>query len=291
MDNLSRGREGNLKHCLDRIQFVRGDVTNQVTVLDALADIEVCFHLTAKVGGVELLNQPEMSMNTLIDYNILDGCRRRNVHSLVYTSTACTYPVSLQESRDQAALSEDDALRYGAQPDSLYGWSKLFGEMMCKAYHDTYGMRIAVVRPFNPYGPRDYFNPDSSHVIPALIRKAVMREAPFVVWGDGHQSRAFQYITDLAEAFLLAANVITDATPVNLGTSDDVAIQDLAQMILNLTDYSTKIVFDKSAPQGVKVRRADPRRAYELLGWTPKVTLEDGLKKTITWYIASSAAR
>jgi nucleoside-diphosphate-sugar epimerase len=117
-----------------------------------------------------------------------------------------------------------------------------------------------------------------------------MKEDPFVVWGDGRQSRAFQYITDLTEAFLLAANVVTDATSVNLGTSDDVTIQDLAEMILNLTGYSTKIVFDKSAPQGVKVRRADPRRANELLGWRPKITLEEGLKKTISWFVESSVA-
>ena len=289
VDDLSRGKRENIAHFFDQIEFQKGDLAEKSFAIEALRDIDICFHLAAVVGGVEFMNShpAEISKNLSIDRNVIDGCRLMDTERLLYTSTACTYPTSLQEEVDVPALKEEDAFRHGVKPDSFYGWTKIVGEVTCQAYHDAYGMKISIVRPFNPYGPRDYFDPDSSHVIPALIRRALRRERPFVVWGDGEQSRAFQYVTDVVRAFPLTIEKLPNAEPVNLGTYDDIRIRDLAEMILRIMKYNTPIVFDKRKPQGVRSRKADVSKARNLLGWVPEVTLEDGLRRTVDWYLKS----
>jgi GDP-L-fucose synthase len=162
------------------------------------------------------------------------------------------------------------------------------GEVACQGYHKAYGMKISIVRPFNPYGPRDYFDPDGSHVIPALIRKAVRRELPFVVWGDGNQERSFQYVTDVVRAFPLAVERLPNGEPINLGGSDAVRIGDLARCILRLTGFEAPIAFDRSKPQGVRSRKADATQVTQKLGWRPVVSLQDGLRRTIEWYKATA---
>jgi len=286
VDDLSRGRKDNMAHCFDQIEFIAGDLAETSVAMEALKDIDVCFHLAAVVGGVDFVNNypAEISKNVSIDKNVFDACRRMDTERLLYTSTACTYPTSLQEKVDMPALKEEDAFRYGVKPDSFYGWTKIMGEVACRAYHDAYGMKISVVRPFNPYGPRDYFDPGSSHVIPALIRRALRRERPFIVWGDGEQSRAFQYVTDVVRAFPLAVERLSNAEPINLGTPDAVRIRDLAELILRLVGYETSIQFDTGRPQGVRCRRANMMKVMVQLGWSPEVSLEEGIKKTVEWY-------
>jgi nucleoside-diphosphate-sugar epimerase len=220
VDDLSRGKLENIAHCKDRIEFVKGDLMNPETALSALTDVEMCFHLAAVVGGVEFMmsNPAEILKNVSIDYNVINACHKMSIDRLLYTSSACTYPVDLQTAENLPPLKEEDVLSNGAKPDSDYGWTKLFGEIQCQAYHRSYGMKIAVVRPFNPYGPRESFDPKDSHVIPALIRRAVHRENPFVVWGDGTQARAFEYVEDLVEGFILAIEKEVNADAINVGS-------------------------------------------------------------------------
>ena len=175
----------------------------------------------------------------------------------------------------------------GAKPDSDYGWTKLLGEIQCQAYHRSYGMKIDIVRPFNPYGPRESFDPKDSHVIPSLIRKAIRRENPFVVWGDGTQARAFEYIEDLVEGIMLAMEKKVDSGPINIGSSNPISIHDIAKLVLQITDYNASIVWDTSKPQGVKSRKADMSEAWNHLRWKPKTPIEEGLKKTLKWYLES----
>lgn len=286
VDDLSRGKISNLEHCLDRIDFVKGDLADARTASEAVKDCDICFHLAAVVGDVQYMNShpAETFRSLLINYNVLDASRKACVERFLYTSSACTYPVNLQSDEMLAPLREDDMLKFGAMPDSDYGWTKLIGEVQCQAYHQTYGMKIAIVRPFNPYGPRENFDPQDSHVIPALIRKAVLREKPFIIWGDGYQRRAFTYITDLIEGIILAGEKMSEADPLNLGESNDVSIRDLTQLILKLTGYDTSVVWDETKPQGVRVRRSEMSKAFRMLGWQPKVSLEEGLSKTIDWF-------
>ena len=287
VDDLSRGKPRNLEHCFDKVEFVKGDLADPETAAKAVKGCSVCFHLAAVVGGVQWMNThpAEIFKSLLINYQVIDACRKMDVDKLLYTSSACTYPVDLQANADLPPLKEDDVLKCGAMPDGDYGWAKLLGEIQCKAYHETYGMKVAIVRPFNPYGPRESFNPEDSHVIPALIRKAVNREKPFFVWGDGEQRRAFTFVTDLVEGIILASEKLSDATPLNLGEFNDTSIRELAELILKLTGYDTPIVWDESKPKGVKVRKSDMTKAFKILGWAPKVPLEEGIKKTIDWFI------
>jgi nucleoside-diphosphate-sugar epimerase len=287
VDNLSRGNISNIAHCKDKIEFIKEDLTNIKTTETAVRDVEICFHLAAVVGSVEFMasHPAEIFKSVSINNNVIDACRKMNIDRLLYTSSACAYPVDLQTAEDQPPLKEDDVLAHGAKPDSDYGWAKLLGEIQCQAYHRSYGMKIAIVRPFNPYGPRESFDPKDSHVIPSLIRKAVRRENPFVVWGDGKQARAFEYVEDLVGGIILAIEKKVDADPVNLGSSNPVTICEIAELVLQLTGYNTTIAWDTSKPQGVKSRKADMSKALKVLGWKPKTSLKEGLTQTLKWYL------
>jgi len=287
VDDLSRGELGNLEHCFDRIEFVKGDLSNSKTAEKVVKGCRVCYHLAAVVGGVRWMNTHPSNIfrSLLINYNIIEACRKREIDKLVFTSSACTYSVDLQSNDDLPALSEENVLNCGAKPDGDYGWTKLIGEIQCKAYYKTYGLKTAIVRPFNPYGPRESFAIEDSHVIPALIRRAVNHENPLVVWGDGEQRRAFTYVTDLVDGIILAGDAISDASAINLGAWKDISIRELVELILKLTGCDNKIVWDTSKPKGVNVRKSDMTKALQVLKWEPRVNLEEGLRRTIDWYI------
>jgi nucleoside-diphosphate-sugar epimerase len=286
VDDLSRGTEQNLADSKSKIEFIHGDLRKEEIARTALKDIDDCFHLAAVVGSVQFMNNnpSEIFRAVTINNNILEGCRQEGIERLLFTSSACTYPINRQTAHEQPPLREDEALKYGASPDGDYGWTKLLGEIQSQAYHRSYGMKIAIVRPFNPYGPRESFDPKDSHVIPSLIRKAVHKENPFIVWGDGTHARAFEYVRDLVEGLILAIQCKTDADPMNLGSSTPVTVKEIAELILQLTGHDVEITWDTTKPQGVKSRKADMTKATNLLGWTPKVSLRDGLKRTINWY-------
>ena len=283
VDNLIRGKLSNIVHCRDKIEFVEEDLAKRPVAYEATRNIDVCFHLAATVGGVQFMasHPAEIFKSVCIDHNVIDACWKTGVERLLYTSSACVYPVSLQEHVSQRPLKEEDA--YSVEPDTDYGWVKMLGEIQCRAYHRAYGMEIAIVRPFNPYGERESFDPNDSHVIPALIRKAVNRENPFVVWGDGTQTRSFEYVGDVVEGMILAVEKAVNADPINLGSSD-ISIRELAELILKLTGHEIPIQWDTSKHVGVKSRKADVSKAKKLLGWNAKTPLEKGLKKTIKWY-------
>lgn len=289
VDDMSRGSISNIARCRDRIEFIKGDLADARTAEVAVRDMKICFHLAAVVGGVEFMTShpTEIFKNISINCNVIDACRKMNVDRLLYTSSACAYPVDLQTAEDQPPLKENDVLAHGAEPDSDYGWTKLLGEIQCQAYHRSYGMKIAIVRPFNPYGPRDSFDPKDSHVIPSLIRKAVYRENPFVVWGDGGQTRSFEYVEDVVDGIILAIEKKVDADPVNLGGPNYVTIRELAELILKLTGYSTSITWDMNRPQGVRSRKADMSKARKILGWKLRMSVEEGLTRTINWFLKS----
>lgn len=293
VDDLSRGKMDNLKKCLNQVEFIHEDLEDASVALKCVEDVDFCFHLAAVVGGIEFMKSypAKMCKNIRINYNIIEACRRSDVERMLYVSSACVYPIALQKDASKAPLKEEDALKYGADPDGYYGWSKLLGEIQCRAYHEEYGMNIAVVRPFNPYGPNESFDPKDSHVIPALIRKAAHKETPFVIWGSGKQERAFTYVSDLVEGMLLAIEKSVSASPINLGTDEVISIKDLAELILKLTDHDVPINYDRPKPVGVISRKADISEAKRILGWRQKIDLETGLKKTINWYLKQQSVR
>jgi UDP-glucose 4-epimerase len=287
VDDLSRGRIENLEKSRNAIRFIRGDLRDSTIAEEVCRDADIVFHLAAIVGGVKKMQtfQTLSSMIPVVDYNVFEACRKRDVKHLLYTSTACVYPVFLQTKEyTHYLLKEEDALKYGAMPESLYGWCKLLGEITARRYHDEYGIDVSIVRDFNVYGEREDFDLETGHVIPALVRKCVEKHNPVIVWGSGDQERSFVHVSDVVDGMILASEKIKDATPVNLGTQERIKIKELAKLILKLTGHNTEIIFDPTQPQGVFTRCPDLSRARNLLGWQHTISLEDGLKRTIEWY-------
>jgi nucleoside-diphosphate-sugar epimerase len=246
---------------------------------------EVVFHLAATIGGRGYIDThpADCCGNFAVDYNVISEAARAGVEHLSYASSACVYPVSLQKDYDSThLLREDEAFRDEVgNADREYGWAKLMGEMQLLAFHRQYGLRGSIVRYVTAYGERE----DDTHAIVALIRRAVERQDPYLVWGTGEEDRDFTHVSDIVEGTILAAERISDATPVNLGTSKRYKIKEVVAMIHEIAGFKPKeVFFDTSKPVGVVTRALDIERTSDLLGWTPKVDLREGLTRTIRWF-------
>ncbi|HEX9429456.1 MAG TPA: NAD-dependent epimerase/dehydratase family protein, partial [Candidatus Bathyarchaeia archaeon] len=167
--------------------------------------------------------------------------------------------------------------------DLEYGWAKLMGEMQLNAFVRQYGIKGCSVRFVTAYGPRE----NETHAIVALIYKAFEKMNPFVIWGDGNQERDFTYVSDLVSGTLLAAEKIEDGSPINLGTERRISMIDIARMVFEIMNFHPQVKFDVASPVGVLSRALDISRARGALNWEPSVTLEEGLRRTIDWYVKS----
>ena len=266
-----------------KVEVIRGDLTKWDTCIKAAKGMDFVFHLAAVVGGVGRNVAHPATMitpNVLMNTNMLEAARVADVERYLYTSSACIYPADLEFFVEERGW---DGPPHPA--NAAYGWVKRLGELQAQAYYKEYGMRIAIVRPTNAYGPRDNFDLETSHVIPALIRKAVERWDPFVVWGTGEATRDFIHARDVARGMVLALMKYAVADPVNLATGRSIKIRDPVFLILKLASHKpSKVIFDTSRPTGQKLRRVSTKKAKEKPGFTARITLEEGLKETIIWY-------
>jgi len=290
-DNLLRGSKKNIEHHSGLV-FEIVDLTKPgecESIFACNQDIEEVYHLAAFLGGVEFIRKfpvEAYSLNMKMNMNILECCRiYDNVKKLLFTSTACVYPVYKQLLPDSPPLKEEDALEF--EPESGYGWAKLMTEMLCKSYYEEYGLKTGIVRMFNVYGPREAYD-DKSHVIPMLSRKALnYPKEKFIVWGNGNQTRSFIYVKDAVEGIIATMKYGINKGPINIGSPNRVTIRELAEKIVALVEQlhnkDIKIEFDTSKPTGVMGRAADITKAKEILNWTPKTSLWEGLAKTILW--------
>ncbi|MBM4109602.1 MAG: GDP-L-fucose synthase [Phycisphaerae bacterium] len=255
---------------------------------------DVVIHLAAEVGGIGANRKSpgryffaNMAMALhLIEHARLDGLSERG-GKFVQVGTICAYPKFTP-----VPFKEDDLWNgYPEETNAPYGVAKKAAWQMLDAYRLQYGFRSAYVLPVNLYGPHDNFDLESSHVIPALIRKCVeaqQRHAPSITcWGTGTASREFLYVDDAAEGILRAAEAMDDPTPINLGASFEIKIKDLVELIVRLTGFKGRIEWDATKPDGQPRRCLDTERAAKLLNWRAAVTFEEGLKRTIDWYRAS----
>jgi GDP-L-fucose synthase len=212
--------------------------------------------------------------------HVLEQCRLRRVVKLVVAGTVCAYPkftpVPFREEELWNGYPEETNAPYGVAKKSV-----LVG---AQGYREQYGLRTAYLLPANLYGPRDNFDLETSHVIPALIRKMLEGEGEVVLWGDGSPTREFLYVEDAAEAFVLAAERYDDPAPVNIGTGAEIAIRELAETIAELTGFDGRIVWDASMPNGQPRRALDASRAEAAFGFRARTSLRDGLEQTIAWY-------
>ena len=249
---------------------------------------QILIHAAAVVGGIGAnLAEPGRFFyeNALMGIQLIEAARQYSVSKTVVLGTICAYPKFTP-----VPFSEDDLWNgYPEETNAPYGIAKKALLAQCQAYRQQYGMNAIFLLPVNLYGPRDNFEPATSHVIPALIRKCLeAREAnksEIVLWGDGSPTREFLYVWDAAQAIVNATQSYDKPEPVNLGSGREISIKDLAELIARLTGFTGHIVWDTSKPNGQPRRCLDTRRAAEEFGFRATTSLEAGLEETIAWYL------
>lgn len=272
-----------INHLLREIEIVRGDATSAVDARKACHGQAVVMNLAARVGGIaynRVHNASMLSQNFAIAQTMMDAARIEGVSRFLVVSSACIYP-------HDATVPTPESEGFRGEPEPTnggYGWAKRMAEKLGTYMAEEYGMSIATVRPYNCYGPRDRFDPETSHVIPALIKRVLDGEDPLVVWGSGRQTRAFLFVEDLARGMMLATEKSPDPDAINIGTDEEVSIRDLVSMILRITGKTPRVEFDSTKPDGHPRRNSDNTRAEQVLGFRAEVRLQDGLERTIRWY-------
>ena len=265
-------------------------VADDVERLFADARPEIVYHLAAEVGGIGA-NRANPGRywyaNLTMGVNVLEQARVTGLHKLVLAGTICAYPKFAP-----VPFREEDLWNgYPEETNAPYGVAKKALLVGAQGYREQYGLNSIFLLPVNLYGPRDNFDLESSHVIPALIRKMDDARADgmeqVVLWGDGSPTREFLYVDDCAEGLKLAGERYNGADPVNLGTGHEIVIRDLAALIGELCGYEGEIIWDASKPNGQPRRQLDVTRAADLFGFRAQVGLRDGLEQTIAWYRAS----
>lgn len=249
----------------------------------AAAKPRVVYHLAAEVGGIGAnMAQPGRFTfaNLAMGVNVIEQARLHGVEKVVVVGTVCSYPKFCAPPFREGDLWSG----YPEETNAGYGVAKRAVYELLRQYHRQYGMAGAVVIPTNLYGPEDNFNPASSHVIPAMIRKFCEADDTVTLWGTGFASREFLHVDDAAAGIVAAGEAITDAEPINLGGGGEIAMRSLAGMIAEACGFEGRIEWDASKPDGQPRRAVDSSRAARLLGWTPRVSLEDGIRETVAWW-------
>jgi GDP-L-fucose synthase len=247
----------------------------------------IIIHLAALVGGIEANRRRPAEYfytNLMMGTQLMHEAWRRGVDKFVAIGTICAYPKFTPLPFKEENLWDG----YPEETNAPYGLAKKMLLVQAQAYRQQYGFNALYLLPVNLYGPGDNFDLQTSHVIPALIRKCIEAqergEDQIVVWGDGSPTREFLFVEDAAEGILLASENYNDSEPVNLGSGQEISIKDLVQTITRLTGFSGELVWDTSKPNGQPRRILDTSRAEEHFGFRAQTNFEDGLRKTIKWY-------
>jgi GDP-L-fucose synthase len=252
---------------------------------DAKPDLVI--HLAAVVGGIGANRKNPGKYfydNLMMGVQLIEEGRKRGLPKLVAAGTICAYPKFAP-----VPFKEDDIWNgYPEETNAPYGLAKKMLLVQSQAYRDQYGFNSTVVFPVNLYGPRDNFDLESSHVIPAMIRKVIQAikdgANEVVLWGDGTPTREFLYVEDAASGILAACERYDGSEPINLGSGQEISIKNLAELIGKLCGYTGKFVYDATKPNGQPRRQLSVERAKQLLDWTAQTSFEDGLAKTIAWW-------
>ena len=283
-DDFSRGDMDKIEHLRDEIDLLPADLTTASGCLRVTEGVDDVFHLAASVGGIHYIQRENvggLTPSVLMNQQMLDAASKNDVDRFLFASSACIYR---QQHDGLNRFSEDQGVP--ADPHSTYGWAKVLGEVGCRAYHDDTDLDTASVRIFNCYGPRESLDPDSSHVIPSLCRKAIeeLDGGSIELFGDGTQERGFIYVTDLVEGMLCAIDRAADGEPINLGNGEEVvSINDLAEQVIAISGKDLSIEHDRSKPTGTDKYAADTTRMRDELDWSPSVSMEEGLRRVYEW--------
>jgi GDP-L-fucose synthase len=265
------------------------DLVDPTSIRQMLADSrpDVIIHLAAQVGGIGANREHPAEFfynNLMMGVQLMHQAWQTGVEKFVAIGTVCAYPKFTP-----VPFREDDIWNgYPEETNAPYGLAKKMLLVQAQAYRQQYGYNAIFLLPVNLYGPRDNFHPDSSHVIPALIRKCIEAQEAgreeLVVWGDGSPTREFVYAQDAAEGIVLASERYNDPDPVNIGSGHEISIKDLATLIARLTGFEGRLTWDTSKPNGQPRRGLDTSRAEQRFGFKAQVDFEEGLRRTIDWY-------
>jgi len=266
-------------------EFELLDLREYENCLKATAGVEEVYNLAADMGGIGYItaNHADIARNNiLINSHMLETSRVNGVARLLYSSSACVYPMYRQTEAEVTPLREEDA--YPADPEEGYGWEKLFTEKLCQYYREDHGLETRIVRFHNVYGPLGTYQGGKEKAPAALCRKISLAESggEIEVWGDGEQTRSFMYIDDCVEGiYRLTQSDYHE--PLNLGNDTLVTINELIDIIGKIAEKTISKRHDTSKPQGVRGRNSDNSRIRQVLGWEPPTTLEVGLEQTYAW--------
>jgi GDP-L-fucose synthase len=257
---------------------------------EAVKNADVVIHLAARVGGIGFNQKYPGQLfydNIMMGVQLMEAARLEKVQKFVQVGTVCAYPKFTP-----TPFKEDDLWNgYPEETNAPYGIAKKALLVMAQAYRQQYGMNIIYLLPVNLYGPGDNFDLESSHVIPAFVRKfseAVEKgEKQVTVWGTGQASREFLYVEDAAEGIIAATEKYNKSAPVNLGSGKEITIKQLVELVAKITGFEGEIIWDASKPDGQPRRCLDVTRAKNEFGFEAKTSLQKGLHKTIQWYINS----
>lgn len=264
----------------------------QVNRVYETAQPDVVIHLAAMVGGIGANRKHPGRFfydSAIMGIQMIESARVHNVKKFVSVGTVCSYPKFTP-----VPFREEDLWKgYPEETNAPYGLAKKALLVQIQSYRQEYGFPGIYLIPVNLYGPGDNFDPESSHVIPALIRKCVEarleNRSTIEVWGTGSATREFLYVEDAADAILSAAEKYDSPEPVNLGSGQEISIHDLVTLICELTNYTGQVEWDKTKPDGQPRRCLDTTRAFESFGWRAKTQFREGLRKTIEWYHSTLA--
>ena len=250
-------------------------------------NIDVVFHTAAKVGGIGLNQEKPGELfydNLMMGTNLMEESRKNGVKKFIALGTICSYPKFTP-----VPFNEENIWNgYPEETNAPYGLAKKMLLVQSQAYHQQYNFNSIVVFPTNLYGPNDNFEENSSHVIPALIKKIFFAKKTgkknILVWGDGSPSRDFLYVEDAAEAIILAAEKYNKQDPINLGTGEEVTIKELVDKIQKIMNSNLEVEWETDKPNGQPRRCVSFERAKNEIGFFPKTSLDEGLRRTINWY-------
>lgn len=262
------------------------DLRDALAASSAVYDHNICFHLAAKVSGIgstAAYPVDHLRDNVLMAMSVTQACTMHNV-KLVMAGSVCAYP----KHTPMPMIEENLYNGYPEETNASYGAAKRLALEALKAYHQQHGLKCAYLLSANLYGPGDNFDPATSHVIPALIRKVAMAQrngdAGIAVWGSGHASRDFLYVEDAARAYMLAGEKLDTPDPINIGSGEEVPIAGLVEMVKDAMNFHGDTAFDRSKPDGQPRRSLNIWKAEDRLGWKPEVGPKEGLRRTVEWY-------
>ena len=253
--------------------------------VEATKDVEVVYNLAADMGGIGYITAFLADIarnNTLINTHMIEAARENKVETFFYSSSACIYPGYLQKSPDITPLKESDA--YPADPEEGYGWEKLYMEKMCQYYTEYYGLKTRVARFHNVYGPLGTYDGGKEKAPAAICRKVALAKDgdEIEIWGDGQQTRSFMYIDDCVKGIYEITNS-DQSKPLNLGMDQMITVDELVDIVSDVSGKKLIKKHDLTKPQGVRGRNSDNSELNNILGWAPEYSLRDGLSITYGW--------